>query len=394
MKLPLFKNKFTARTIIRTILAFAFTAIATVIILPQIDHQPWFPEQLGTYDFTPSINFNPHTRITADLSGQEMQEWKLRKSLHTIHARISQAKVEEAQVDLIPGESLTINLPEKYDNQFTYSLLAKGSIEFKAPIEEIDYEENPMLAFDPNNFQKTDLQFSDISSSMITNVADQFTYIELNLSDDTARERWAAYSVEHQDGVIGLTIDGMQYQAWLIPAATNQSINPTLVISESEPQSLIVNSYLNDGPLLIDNFHSQTEAADPLHGDIEVTKLGFILLALFAGGTFARMLILKESLVQTLATGFIIIGTIVVIKLVSLPLSIILLTGVAVAMLLLLFSPSRYHIGLLTFLGLTSLPLRFTCSTDMQILSSIFLIFAGFGIISIIFLIFFDVYAE
>lgn len=394
MKLPLFKKKFTARAAIRTILAFAFTAIATVIILPQIDHQPWFPEKLGTYDFTPSINFNPHTKVTADLSGQEIDEWKLRKSLRTIHTRISQAKVEESLVELIPGESLIISLPGTYDNRFAYTLLAKGSIEFKEPIEEINYEENPMLAFDPKNFQKTDLLYSDISSSIITNVADQFTYIELNLSDNAARKRWAAYSEKHQDGMIGLTIDGMQYQAWLIPATTNQSTNPTLVISETEPQSLIVNSYLNDGPLLIENLHPQTEAVEPLYGDIEVTWIGSILLALFAGGMFARMLILKESLMQTLAAGFIIIGTIVIIKLVSLPLSIVLLSGVALAMLLLLLSPSRYHLGLLAFLGTASLPLRFASSTDMQILSSVLLIFAGFGITSIIFLIFFDAYAE
>jgi hypothetical protein len=394
MRLPLFKKRITTKGIIQAILAFAFAAIAAVIILPQMDHQPWFPRQLGTYDFTQSIDFNSHTKITADLSGQEIEEWKMRRSLRTIHTRLSHADVEESHVELVPGESLTISLPEKYDEQFASALLAQGSIEFKEPIEEIDYEENPMLAFDPDNFRETDLAYSDITSAAITNVAEQFTYIELDLSGDTARDRWAAYSEKHPDGVIGLTIDGMHYQSWLIPAATTQSPNPTLVISEPEPRSLLIRSYLSDGPLLIESQLPQTEIAEPLYGDIETTRLGIILLALFAAGFMVRAFMFKEQPVQTLSAGFIIAGAIVIMKLVSLPLSIILLSGIAAAMLLLLFSPSRYHLGLLAFLAIASLPFRLAGPLDMQVLSLVFLVFGGFGVTSIFFLIFFDAYAE
>lgn len=392
MKLPLFKKKLTVPQI-GTVIFVVICAIALAFFLiPQIDHQPWYPEQLGTYDIPLGIDFRDHTSVTMDLSGLDVTDSNFNNTLQLLNLRMTRMNVRDANVRYA-NDTINIDISSEFDNQTISALTSRGVIELKKAKDDLNTEEDPLLAFDPENYEDTQLSTSDIASAKITNENEQFTYIELKIASDK-KENWDSFAAENPTGTIGLMIDGAIYQAWLLQPDGQNLKNHTLVITELPPTSYLILSYINDGPLPVEGLTSVTAERKAPFSNQDIYKLVAVFIGMFGITLVVRIAVLKQNLVTTLATGLIIAGAVVILKLSGIPLSILLLSGITFIATAITLSSPTLQLPIFIVFFLASLVMRMSSSPVLMTLSHVFLVFGLLGTLSTLFFSLIRIYEE
>jgi hypothetical protein len=171
-------------------------------------------------------------------------------------------------------------------------------------------------------------------------------------------------------------------------------MEPTLVIAEKPPTSLLLLSYLQNDPLPAQNLQLETTEVEPAYSQEDMYKLFALIIGIFILGFIARVIILKERFSSSIATGLIIIGSVAILKFTTVPISILMLLTISIITLLILLTKTRAHLMLFAALVLLSLLFRTTNSPNFVSLSPVILTFGLFGFVSTFFYKFINIYEE
>ena len=155
-RFPRFSAKITVSQVIKIILATTYTIVCAVIIIPKIDHQPWYPEEFRTYDLPAGIEFSSHQVITADITETSISSVQLNDLFNSIWHRISLSRLADADIS-IEGNVVTFELPADTTQQYINLLTVKGSVEILTPKNAEEFQENPILAYDIANYDPSGL---------------------------------------------------------------------------------------------------------------------------------------------------------------------------------------------------------------------------------------------
>lgn len=385
MRTPYIKPRISGKQIVRLLLAGLFTVVCSIIILPRIESASWYPAQIGTFNLVPGMDFTRHIEMAIDLSGQNDYPEKL-ESAETLQKRLSFFNYRQSTM-ILDNEILTISVPQDYPAETVTQIAGTGVVTFLKPKAGVDFETNALAMFDESNFEASDIQQSDILSAELTTESEGYAYIELSVSEDT-RQKWSDTS-----GTIGLSVDGIFVQGWLVPP-NDTAPQPTVIVQSSGNLGARIAGYLETGPISPDIIDTPAENAENIYTADAMDMLFTVLAGTFGVGLLIRRILIAESISQTIITGLLIIGMVAAFKLTGVPLSVSIIIALIVHISVFCSVPASLHIPALIAVLVFSIFLRLSSYASAKTLGQAGTILAVSGLLGVFFYQFFNIHEE
>lgn len=375
--------------IIKVILACAYTVICTIVILPRIDQQSWYPKLFNSYNLPPGLDFSSYENAITDINPLNLSTIQKNALLKVLWERITKSRVVDADI-YIDSDLLTLHLPEDTSYQLISLLCSQGSLELLYPNDPDTFTENPLLAYDKANYTNSGLDISDVRSAEFKSESEDFSYIDLSINT-SARDDWNTFAAEHGTSSIGLSLDGQIYPAWMI--ASSNTPNPTLVVVFTPDEARVIAELLVQTPLPF--ALTITDINTVSQNSRETLLQMYILLAgSFAIGLLLRRVLLKESLVSTITTALTISGSIALVKMTSIPFTSELFLGLVLFSSCILGLPARIQPRAYVLAAIAGFFLTFTSQIAMVQVGHMLIISGIFGTALSLFYAFFKINEE
>ncbi len=387
--IPRLPVNMSAKQLLKVVLATTYTIICAVIILPRIDHQSWYPEGFRSYDIPPGLDFSDATEVSIDIGELKLTTGQKNALISELWNRISSSTISDADISLVNNQ-LMLRFPSDTSFQTIALLLSQGSIEILSPKDPDKQAEDPLLAYDRENFNESPLKLSELKDAEYKSQAEQFAYIDISV-DSQSEEKWNTFVTEQSISSVGLSIDGQMYQAWMLPPSTTP--NPSIAVPMTEQEARVLAYLMLEDPL---PFGLTPDAIDTKGGDFAQTllQLYILLSATIAVSILLRRVLLKEKLVATVAAGMTVAGFIAILKLAALPLTLELFVAMLIISTLALSFKVKWHLQFYIFVAIAGILLTLVSQPSISSVGH-FLIIAGiFGSLATFFYEFINIYEE
>lgn len=375
--------------VIKLFLAITYTLICAAIIIPRIDHEPWYPQTLRTYDLPSGIDFSSYKEVTSDLSSFKLKPSEINALLKILWKRIKASKIPDADIAL-DDNSLTLHLPPETDSEMIYHLLSGGDIKILKPNDPDSFSENPILAYDEVNYSDSGLAVSDVSRAEFKSQIEQYSYIILSINKDE-QKKWNTFASEQSSSSIGLFIDGSPNIAWMFAGSGTKG--PTLVVPTGEADARIIASLFVEDPLPFNIGVKKIENKTRNSSEM-LLQLYILLASSIAVCLLLRILLLKEKPVSTIASALTILGIFAMLKTSSIPVTPEFFITLLILSSLFLCLPTYLHLPMFTLACILGLFLTVSLHPAIVNAGHLFIIAGIFGILSSFFYEFINIYEE
>ncbi len=318
------------------IFLFIYFILCAIVVIPQIDYQRWYPGFLGVHDFKTGADFDDHKMIKFEMEEESSEPYT------TIYKRAKSAGINDLVIKKEENEFM-IHTSSELSDEALAQIFSTGKINI------LSYETSQDLQIDPSMIQQpqakeysdTGIDPSKISKTRIKEVTEYGGQIEIYADDETV-ERINEEANDFENGTV-MTIDGREYETYLIPADGEQFKRPMMMFSSTEEEISMINAHLNSGELDINPETLEIHSAQQLHSDLSGYAVIGILGAVMIIGFGYNYFLKKENRDQAAYGIILTTGIIALLK--------VLLPGLGIT---LTFSLSTIILGIL-ILGILNL---------------------------------------
>ncbi len=317
VKLPRISIPYFA--VLKVLFVIVYVGLCAIVLLPQTDYQPWYPQKLPKYNISVSHQFYNHKEITIN-APQEYQQ----VILETFFKRAKAAGITDVYANTFK-DTIVISINADYSDFIIATLLTQGKVEILKPKDEQALQKDPQQAILPYNYKDFGIKQNQISEAFVLNTAPSAVspYVQIEIrTTPQQNQKWQEIIKDNATGLIGISIDGSIIPARAVPPVQGQSNYPIIYYSGDTVSAKILAQEIAGKPLPISLQDSTIKTVGPVFQ----TNLLFIALGITAGlialGLLTRAFILKQPLLQISVTAAILLAVLTGLKLSHITISI------------------------------------------------------------------------
>lgn len=350
----------------------SYFIVGLLILAPVLDQQSWYPEFLPSYDVVLGDEFND--RKKAEI--KEIDNETIDGVIYGLSKRLHKADIQSVSINK-NNESLEVYFPKDTPDSFIRSLLSQGNIELMSfvepetePEEESKEEdlteeelqkqqlqqqqEEAAAMLDPTNYKPTPIDLDKVTKAKIVSQQAQYAYIEVESPQNDEFE-----NVSTTSGQLALFVDGSIVMCYVMPPTPPQSKNPTIIVMNQQNPELLAAKL--ESPTLPDlTTNLEIKESDPVINIQSQIILATILAIGLLGFISYKMITKQYTLNYVLYLAMIAVGSLAVVKLTGL--TVTLITTLSLALFLLFIASEKLHVNLvyITLVGILVLVLKIT----------------------------------
>jgi len=251
--------------------------VCTLVLLPQIDYQTWYPEIAGKFDYELGIDFSQHTQVIIETEGKQY----LPTIMSILNNRFKELGIRQ-NITQLEDNNIILHIPSTLSERIIDLTLAKGDISITKRSEESLGEYSIETLYDPSNYEDADIQVSKIVDAQIITQEEGYTSIEISTESRTEQNKWNALAQQIEASSLGVFVDGNLYLSQIVPTSDGNP-KPKLIIFSEEIETRLIASQLRN-PTLSGITNYQIEISNPIYKlDFRIALLISILLSLISG---------------------------------------------------------------------------------------------------------------
>jgi len=251
--------------------------VCTLVLLPQIDYQTWYPEIAGKFDYELGIDFSQHTQVIIETEGKQY----LPTIMSILNNRFKELGIRQ-NITQLEDNNIILHIPSTLSERIIDLTLAKGDISITKRSEESLGEYSIETLYDPSNYEDADIQVSKIVDAQIITQEEGYTSIEISTESRTEQNKWNALAQQIEASSLGVFVDGNLYLSQIVPTSDGNP-KPKLIIFSEEIETRLIASQLRN-PTLSGITNYQIEISNPIYKlDFRIALLISILLSVISG---------------------------------------------------------------------------------------------------------------
>lgn len=293
------------------ILLFLYFLLCAIVVAPQIDYQEWYPRFLGTHDFRVGAEFADH-KIAKFTLKEDTQE-----SYETIYKRAKSAGINDLVIEKRDSKTI-VHVSSDFSDEMLGQIFGPGKVNFLSyeVSQDVQIESEILQQPADKEYSDTGIDPSKISKARVKDISEYGGQIEIYADDDTI-DQINSEAENFETGIV-MTIDGREYETYLLPADGEQLKHPMMMFSSGEEEMSMINAHLNSGELDIEPRTLEIHSTAQLHSDLSAYAVIGVLGAAMIIGFGYNYFVKKEKRDQA-AYGILLTTGIIALLKIALP---------------------------------------------------------------------------